>query len=249
MRDRLLSAYGQILEQAEAAQLALRLTGSIAVQFRCPRHASLVGSDRSFADLDLVARKRDAAAVRAMLERIGYVENREIYVASEGGRAIYDHSGTQIHLDVFFDRLEFCHVIDIRQRIVKDRVTLPLAELLMGKLQIVEINAKDLRDASILLLEHPLADIDENAINVSEIARLCGAEWGLWRTTSENLDKLVHYADISEFLTPEQMKRLQQQIESLKNAIDAYPKSLSWRMRAKLGDRVKWYRDVEEVDE
>lgn len=249
MRDNLLSAYALIQEQAGNLQVTVRLTGSIAVQLRCPRYASLVGTERTFADLDLVARKRDATTIRAMLERMGYVESREVYLASEGGRAIYDHPETRIHLDIFFDKLEFCHVIDIRHRIDRDNVTLPLAELLMGKLQIVEINEKDLRDASILLLEHPLGDKDEGAINSIEISKLCAEEWGLWRTTTGNLDKLSHYAHSANMLTADVHDHLIYQITVLRDTIDAHPKPLSWRMRARVGDRIKWYRDVEEVDE
>ena len=91
---------------------------------------------------------------------LGYVENREVFIASEGGRGIFDNLSSRVHLDVFFDRLEFCHVIDVRNRIEYDVRTLPLAELLLGKLQIMQINAKDVLDASILLLEHDLGIAD-----------------------------------------------------------------------------------------
>lgn len=248
MRDILLNAYSEISNHAAQAQVALRLTGSIAVQLRCPRYASLVGPGRQFEDLDLVARKRDAAAIRTVLEKLGYSENREIFLASGGGRAIFDQPASKVHIDVFFDQLDFCHVIDIRHRLERDWQTLPLAELLLGKLQIVQINAKDFLDASILLIEHELGDSDEERINAREVAARCSAEWGLWRTVSGNLEKLTRYAGAETFLPPDEHGRLNRQVEALKDVIDAHPKPLPWKLRAKIGDRVKWYRDVEEVD-
>lgn len=248
MRDVLLGAFAEISDKAARAGLVLRLTGSIGVQLRCPRHAGLVRADRRFADLDLVARKRDAAAIRELMTSLGYTENQEVYVASEGSRGIFDHPQSGVHVDVFFDRLEFCHVIDIRNRIETDSPTLPLAELLLGKLQIVEINAKDLLDASILLIEHPLADTDEAAINSTEIAARCAEDWGLWRTATGNLEKLEQFAATEPAFGPDERARVPQQVAALRAAIDAAPKPLAWRMRAKIGDRVKWYRDVEEIE-
>jgi hypothetical protein len=248
MRDILLQAYAQIRGEAAQRQVALRLTGSIAVQLRCPCHARLAGPERQFADLDLVARKQDADAVRLALEQLGYGETREIFLSSEGTRAIFDHPDSKVHVDVFYDRLDFCHVIDVRHRLDHDELTLPLAELLLGKLQIVQINEKDIVDATILLIEHRLGEGDSDMINTLEIAVRCAEEWGLWRTVSGNLMKLAQYADAGHFLAPDQLAHLKDQLGTLKQSIDQYPKPLAWRLRARLGDKMKWYRDVEEVD-
>jgi hypothetical protein len=248
MRDTLLGAFAEIDERAERARLALRLTGSIAVQLRCPRHGALAGPERRFADLDLVAYKRDAPAIRELLLGIGYAENREVFVVSEGGRAIFDHQASRVHVDVFFDRLDFCHVIDLRGRIERDPRTLPLAELLLGKLQIVKINAKDLLDAGIVLLEHDFGADDGEAINSARIGALCAEDWGLWRTVSGNLDKLARFVESDPAFGAAARARIPRQAATLRAAIDAVPKPFAWRMRARLGERVRWYRDVEEVD-
>ncbi len=248
MRDVLLQAYAEIRVEAAQRQVTLRLTGSIAVQLRCPHHAHLAGPERQFADLDLVARKQDADAVRLAMQQLGYGENRGIYLASEGTRAIFDHPDSKVHVDVFYDRLDFCHVIDIRHRLDHDELTLPLAELLLGKLQIVHINEKDIVDASIILIEHRLGEGDADMINAHEIAVRCAEEWGLWRTVSGNLVKLAEYANGAHFLAPDQDAHLKDQLGTLKQIIDQYPKPLAWRLRARLGDKMKWYRDVEEVD-
>jgi len=249
MRDTLLGAFAEIDERAGQTRLALRLTGSIAVQLRCPRHGALAGPERRFADLDLVAYRRDADSIRELMLAIGYAENREVFVVSEGGRAIFDHPESRVHVDVFFDRLDFSHVIDVRGRIERDPRTLPLAELLLGKLQIVKINTKDLFDAGIVLLEHDFGGDDGETINSVRIGALCAEDWGLWRTVSGNLEKLEQFVGSEPAFGGEARMRIPRQAMTLRKAIDAIPKPFAWRMRAKLGDRVRWYRDVEEVDE
>ena len=70
-----------------------------------------------------------------------------------------------------------CHRIEFGDRLGKSRPTLPVADLLLSKLQIVKINRKDVLDALILLAEHPLgqddgapdADQGEGAINLPRI--------------------------------------------------------------------------------
>ncbi|MGH6749970.1 MAG: hypothetical protein ACRECI_11730, partial [Methyloceanibacter sp.] len=126
-------------------------------------------------------------------------------------------------------------------------LTLPLAELLLGKLQIVKINEKDLVDMIALLLEHRLGDADEDSINAARIAQLCAEDWGLWRTTTLNLEKLERFAGSYPKLDDEKKARLVASVDALRRRLDAEPKPLAWRLRARIGERVKWYNDVEEV--
>jgi hypothetical protein len=237
----LLAAFAGIKEAAAQAGIALRLTGSIAVQQACPVHAPLAQAGRDFADLDLVGYKRDGQAVAALFGRLGYDANREVFALSEGTRAIFDHAQSRVHVDVFFDRLEFCHRIDLKTRLEARPVTIPLAELLLTKLQIVKINAKDLADACVLLLEHDFA------AEAGHIAAICAAEWGFWRTVTGNLEKLQDYAAASRIFLP-YAARLRASVNALSAAIEAAPKPLAFRLRARVGDRVKWYNDVDEVE-
>ena len=246
-RMRLLDAFRQIQDRAHAASIPVRITGSIAVQLRCPESASRAARGRHFADIDLVAYKRDAARLRPLIETLGYTEHRDVFAVSEGGRAIFDHPHTAAHVDVFFDRLDFCHCIMVRNRLEIHEATLPLAELLLGKLQIVEINEKDLRDATALLLDHEVG-FDDTGINSAHIAALCAADWGLWRTVRLNLDKLSQYAAHHGDLSTKEARLASLRLARLNTMIDAEPKPLKWRMRARIGDRLKWYKDVEEVD-
>ena len=160
------------------------------------------------------------------------------------------------------DNLEMCHRIEFGNRLTKSRPTLPLAELLLSKLQVVKINRKDVLDALILLAEHPLAEDDgvdalhgPGAINVPRIVGYTSNDWGWWRTVTGNLDKLDQY--LATDLQPEDLDlgtgeavkfEPAAQIAALRKAIEDAPKSTKWKFRARVGERVAWYVEPEEME-
>jgi hypothetical protein len=221
--------------------------GSVAILRRCPSHALLASSDRVYRDIDFAGRKKEARDIQELLARLGYVEDREVFVVSEGARAIFGSASNGVHVDVFYEKLDFCHTIPLQDRLQVDALTLPLAELLLAKMQIVKINEKDFVDMIALLLEHPFGDSDADTLNVARIARLCAEDWGLWRTATMNLEKLQQFASSHPKLDAGQKARLAAQVGALHRRLDAEPKPLAWRLRARIGERMKWYNDVEEV--
>jgi hypothetical protein len=244
----LLAAEAQrIIDAAASAGVLLRLTGSVAVQLRCPQHGAIARRERTIGDVDMAGYKRDATAIRRLFAELGYAEDKEVFILSEGARAIFEQASSRLHVDVFFDRLDFCHVIELDGRLDLHPRTLPLAELLLSKLQIVKINEKDLLDAAVLLLEHPLGQSDADAINLARVADLTSRDWGLWRTAGINLDKVRNITEAHDRIGAAERGRVAAQIDAIRRAVEAAPKPLAWRMRAKVGDRVKWYKDVEEV--
>ena len=239
---------GQIVDALDVLGVPLRVLGSLGVSLHCPTSAALLPAfERTYADIDFAGYQRDARAVSAFLTSVGYVEDREVAITSEGRRGLYDHLSRGIHLDVFFDRLEFCHQIPLDGRLERDRPTIPLAELLLSKLQIVKINEKDVVDIILLLLDHELADADEGAIDVGRVARLCAADWGLWRTTTLNLEKVSTLALTYPQLDPPRRGVITRQVTALVARLEAEPRSFGWRARARIGERVKWWTDVDEV--
>ncbi len=115
-------------------------------------------------------------------------------------------------------------------------------------MQIVQINEKDLIDSIMLLREHPIGDTDKETINAEVIARLLGNDWGFWRTVTGNLklldEKLQQYGKLSK----EDRQIVHDRIQELEQRIEAAPKTMRWKARARIGERVKWYRDVEEME-
>lgn len=243
------SEAARIIAAADAAGAPLRVLGSIGVALHCPDARSLLPAfERTYADIDFAAYGRDAKALGTAVASLGYREDREVSITSEGRRAIFDHPTTpQIHLDVFFDELEFCHRIPLAGRLEADHPTIPLAELLLSKLQIVKINKKDIVDTVLLLLDHELAAGDADVIDVERIGRLCADDWGLWRTLTMNLAKVRFLAASYPQLDEAQRVRADGRAAALKAAIDAVPKSFSWRVRDRVGDRRQWWTDVDEV--
>ncbi len=247
-RERFENEVRRIVDAGTAAGVTLRLLGSLAFQFHCPEYGFLQEKmGRAYTDIDLAGYNREAKNIRALMAGLGYVEDKEIWVVSEGGRAIFNHDGLRLHVDVFYEKLDFSHVIPWAGRLEKDSPTLPLAELLLEKMQIVQINEKDVIDTIMLLLEHPLGDQDHETINMARVAKLCSEEWGLWRTATMNLNKVRQIASGNSHLDERQRAHVASQVEGALAHIEAAPKSMAWRMRARVGDRVKWYKDVDEV--
>jgi hypothetical protein len=214
----------------------------------CPQLGHLQAAmGRAYTDIDFAAYGRQSKQIQQMMESLGYLENREVFIASEGERAIYDNAGTGLHVDIFYEKLDFCHTIYWKDRLEVDAPTIPLAELLLEKMQIVQINEKDVIDTIMLLLEHPLGDTDSETINVQRAALLCANDWGLWRTTTMNLDKVRMLAQAYPQLSADQKAKVEEQVKEILASFERQPKPLAWRLRDRVGDRVKWYKDVDEV--
>jgi len=126
-------------------------------------------------------------------------------------------------------------------------LTVPLAELLLTKLQVVELNEKDVRDALALLHDHPVGEEDGESVNGAHIAKLCASDWGLWRTLTANLEALEGHLGRYE-LAEEGKGRIKERVEALLGRIEEEPKGLGWKVRAKIGERKRWYNLPEEVE-
>jgi len=247
-REKFENELKRILEASAEAGLTLRVIGSLAFQMHCPRYGYLQQAlGRAYTDIDFAAYRKHTKEIKVLMAGLGYGEDREVFIVSEGDRAIYNNPVTGLHVDVFYDKLDFCHVISWNGRLEVDNPTIPLAEMVLEKMQIVKINEKDVIDTIMLLMEHPLGNVDEETINIERIAQLCAQDWGLWRTTTMNLGKVKQLALGYPQLTDEQKRHVTTQVDDALKRIDNEYKSLAWRLRARVGDRVKWYKEVDEV--
>ena len=248
-REKFESELKRIIRASDEAGILLRVIGSLAFQMHCDEYGYLQEAmGRAYTDIDFAAYRKQTKEIKELMTRLGYTENREVFIVSEGERSIFDKPGTGLHVDVFYEKLDFCHTIYWANRLEVDAPTIPLAELLLEKMQIVQINEKDIIDTIMLLLEHPFGDVDEETINIKRIAELCGTDWGLWRTTTMNLDKVRQLAHGYKELKDEHKAHIEAQVAAALERIEQEPKSLAWRLRSRVGDRVKWYKDVDEVD-
>ena len=247
-RDKFENELKRIVNASGKAGLMLRVIGSLAFQMHCPKHGYLQAAmGRAYTDIDFAGYKKQAKEVKVLMAGLGYVEDREVFIVSEGDRSIFNNTDTGLHVDVFYDKLDFCHVISWTGRLEVDTPTIPLAEMLLEKMQIVKINEKDVIDTIMLLMEHPLGNKDDETINIARVAQLCAKDWGLWRTTTMNLDKVRQLVQSYDQLSQDQKAHVVAQVSSALEYMEAEPKNTAWKLRARVGDRVKWYKEVDEV--
>lgn len=240
----------RILKASDDARILLRVIGSLAFQMHCPAFGYLQAAmGRAYTDIDFAAYRRQAKEIQSLMSDLGYSENREVFIVSEGERSIFNRPEIGIHIDVFYEKLSFCHDISWADRLEVDHPSIPLAEMVLEKMQIVKINEKDIIDTIMLMLEHPLGDHDHETINLELIASLCSTDWGLWRTVTMNLDKVGKLAQSYPQLNDEHKQTIQRQVSTALARLEQEPKSFAWRLRARVGDRVKWYKDVDDVGE
>ncbi len=251
----------RVVDLADARGLQVRLLGGMAVRAHAPEWTAR--TRRTEVDLDFATRARDRAAFFALLEGSGYTADKRHNALFGGTQGYFLDEARGRPVDVLVDKLEMCHRVEFADRLAISRPTLPLAELLLSKLQVVKINRKDVLDALVLLAEHPLGPDDGapdarhglGSISIPRITSYTSGDWGWWRTVMGNLDVLERYLDGGGF-SPEDLDlgsgrpvRFDPaaQVRVLRAAIEAAPKSMGWKVRSRVGDRVKWYIEPEEV--
>ena len=240
----------RLISLAGAAGLQVRLLGGLAFHARVPEWTARVERERR--DIDLATRSRDRKAFSTLMEANGYLADRQ-YNALYGHKQLYFVDAARSRpVDVLIDRMEMCHTFEFADRLDLEGPTLPLAEMVLSKLQVVKINRKDILDVLAVLSDWPLAGTDDGAINVGRITRLTSADWGWWRTVTGNLDKLRLFYDVEvqpgelDFRRPPKFD-IPTQLAGLRAAIDASGKSTRWKLRSQVGERVPWYQEPEEV--
>jgi len=241
----------RIIETAEKNQITLRLFGGLAVRFTCPS-ATHRGLARKYADIDFMGLKKQGRGMKKLFVDLGYVP-RDIFNALHGDtRLIFNDIENERRVDIFLDVFEMCHKLNFKDRLLLNKYTIPLADLLATKLQVVEITEREYRDIISLLNDHEISNTDASeTINGKYIAKLSGEDWGIYKTFSVNLANILTSLDHYE-LSPETMETVRKRIQELTSLMENEPKTLAWKLRARVGEKVQWYelpeRDKEVVD-
>lgn len=235
----------RVLELAENNGVVLRLLGGVAFYLRCPsaRGGNLA---RSYGDIDLIGHVRQSPEIKRLFGELGYLPRERFNAMHSGRRLIFTDSAQQRRVDVFLDVFEMCHKFDLKERMEIDRQTIPLADLLATKLQIIQTNEKDIGDVICLLVDHEVGGTDlRDTVNGEYLARLCSEDWGIYKTFTMKLAMLAVVVEKRDLKEPER-GLVTKRIEQLSVAIERAPKSLAWKMRAAIGERVRWYELPEE---
>lgn len=235
----------RVLQAARERGIVIRLMGGVGVGLRCPG-ATAPGLKRSYRDLDFVGLSKQRAEIIGLFTELGYDPDRSFNTLSGHQRLLFWDKANGRQVDLVLDQLRMSHTFDFRDRISEDERTVPLAELLLYKLQIVEANQKDIIDIITLLGDHPLGEGDGEMINAGYIARVAADDWGVYRTLQKSLERVAHYAN---GMTLNLSYPLDTQIARLLQRLETEPKTRRWKLRARIGERMKWYELPEEVRE
>lgn len=264
MNDELITGVKALIDAGETAGFSLRLLGGLAVRLACPS-ASTTPFYRSCSDADCIG-AADPCQVQAFIQSQGWLPEAEFNLYNGDRRLLFMSPGGS-KLDVFIKVFSMCHDFDFTRRIPPVGYTVHPADLVLTKLQIHEINDKDLQDAACIFLDHHVfgeaivpdegvaegtncsvgVDMSETGINADYIAGLCAADWGLQYSLVSNLDKTLAWTDRAG-LGAVEATVIRSRIAGLVSRIHSQQKTLAWRSRAILGSRLRWYREVEEVD-
>jgi len=243
----ILAEMNRMISAAEARNIQIRAIGGLAVQaHNKSNHPVFI---REFADLDFVVAKKQRREFESFMPEVGYIPDKQFNVLNGSERQIYIDNKTGMKVDIFVGDFEMCHKIPLEDRLKFDPVTIPLAELFLSKAQIVELNHKDMLDLTCILFNNETGTDDLEKINLNVIAQLCSQDWGIYKTTSINLgrvEELMHQKDLP--LTQEERNLVLCRIREIQRTFEEMPKPIAWQLRDRVGTRVKWYIEVEEVD-
>lgn len=231
---------------ADDQSVALRLLGGVAINVRAG-DGLRPAFRREYADMDFITPKGRSSEAQKLFESLGYAPQTRFNALYGSERLLFFDEDHDRQVDVLVGTFRMCHEVPIGKRLDLEPMTIPLAELLLTKLQIIELNEKDVRDSLAILHDHPVEESDGDSVNAAHVAKLCASDWGLWRTITANLEDLRGHLDHYD-IDEEGKGRINQGVEKLQGRIEEEPKPFAWKMRAKIGDRKRWYDLPEEVE-
>jgi len=239
----------RLIEAARQQQVQLRAFGGLAIFVHSQSNPRFFYRDSP--DVDFVVPDEQRQLLESFFESMGYVPNKRFNLLNGARRQIYyQQEDENRRIDILVGDFEMCHKLPLDDhRLEVDPVTIPLAELLLSKAQIVQLNRKDALDIISLLLNNDLGKDQDGKIGLDRIAWLCSQDWGLYKTVTINLKRVHDLLAGEELNLAEAEKNLiLARVHKIEQAIQEAPKSLAWQLRDKVGTRVRWYEEGEEVD-
>jgi hypothetical protein len=236
-----LEAATQIIDSAEGKGVRLRLLGGLAFKMLCPSSVE-PRYFRENKDIDLMGKREDSRGIVKIMETLGYRPRELFNRLNMGQRLIYYDMGNRRRVDLFLDEFVMCHKFNFKENILAGTYTLPITQLLMTKLQVVEKTEKEYKDLVVAFRDFDVTS--KEGIRGDEIADLCSKDWGVYTTFTKSLESLMAK---TEELDPGERGVVTSRIQKLVGMMEAAPKSFGWKMRARIGERTRWY-DLPEAD-
>ncbi len=236
----------RLIDLATEQGLVLRLLGGLAIQLLTPE---LPARTRTGQDLDFGSVRSSRKGLTALLEQQGFVGDRNFNALYGDKQLYFTHGETGLTVDVMVDRIHMCHTVEFAERATELPYTLSPTDLLLSKLQIVELNDKDVDDILRLLVHFPLvSEVGVEGIELWVIEALVGDDWGWFKTISLNLDRIsATLADGPRAAFVGGAHDPIAAVQTLRTTLADAPKSRRWRLRDRVGERKRWYDVPEET--
>jgi hypothetical protein len=244
--DEMVDEAERLLGAAIEAGVALRLAGGLAIRRRHPA-AARPPLARRYHDLDVaVTSKSDRKKITKLMHGLGYEPDQMFNTLNATQRLYFEHPANKRHIDVFVDSMRMCHTIDFRERLLFLDDTLSVTDLLLSKLQVVELNHKDVLDVLAILYDQSVVPGAPDRLDSTYLGAVWGDDWPLWRTCQLTLEKIRRLAPT--VLEPEAVERVNANVDALESILSDGKKSMRWKLRARVGDRVRWYQLPDELN-
>lgn len=236
----------RVVNAARSASVDIRLIGGLAIARRCRSAVTHPKLMRPYRDIDLVARQKSRGAVTDLLQELGYLGDERFNNLHGHARLLFYDANRERQIDVFLGVFRMCHTLDLSDRLLPGYDCVPLADLALTKLQIVEINEKDTRDLAALFLDHELGEPEATGIiDVGRLKAVCCDDWGFYTTVTDNLERVA--AICADYLSAAEQAVLAARLAQVAAELERATKSLKWRLRSRVGRRATWYELPEEV--
>ncbi len=235
----------RIVADAEGKGIHARLLGGLALYLLAPSAQSHVALRRAYKDVDLVVPRQEGGKLTLILADAGFAPDRRFNALHGETRLLYaDRDDPGLQVDVFVGVFEQCHKLDLLVGAERMAYTITPSQLLLTKLQIVQLNEKDLKDLVTMFLDWSLGE-DDKGLNRTTLSRVFGHDWGLFTTASDNLDQVDKHA--GDYLSDAELTTVSEHSQAMRTLMASVPKSLRFRMREKIGRKLPWYDTPEEV--
>jgi len=235
----------RLIKEAEKRGLVLRLLGGLGIHHLCPS-ATEEPWLREYEDIDFIASKSRREELEGFFEEQGYEPNKQRNLFAGDKRLLFYDLENKRQVDIFISVFDMCHLLDLEKRLELTDTALSPADLFLTKIQIIEMNKKDIYDLGLLLLDIDTGR-DSKGLDLQYVARLCAKDWGWYKTVTKNIAELKDYFTSSPDFSAAQKDSVIQSLDLIAAEIEKQPKSMAWKTRNMVGEKVQWYNLPEDL--
>ncbi|AWR97053.1 hypothetical protein DFR86_05405 [Acidianus sulfidivorans JP7] len=241
-KEVLLNRALDVIKKANEKNIVLRLIGGAAIAYLSPNGSQLF--PRNYKDADYFGLSSQRKEISSLLESLGMEANKRFNALHGYNRLMFYDPVLDSTIDIFLDEFMMCHKLVLKDRLKLYYPTIPPSDLLLTKMQIINLTENDKKDVAALLYDFEIGDKDtEKTIDGNYIANILSQDWGFYKTYTINHERIIEFLKDNKYAN-----QIVPKLNKLLEKIEKHPKTMKWKMRAKIGEKVKWYEEPEEVN-